>query len=163
MANYTAALANKGHYLTPHLVKNIVGTNESVIEVKKYQTMIDSANIEEIYDGMEQVFSPEHLGTARASRVPGIRICGKTGTAENPHGEDHSTFIAFAPRENPKIAVAVYVEYGKWGSTFAAPIASLIIEKYLNDSIQESRRHIEKSMMEANLLFPDKPNYFKTE
>jgi penicillin-binding protein 2 len=163
MANYTAALANKGHYYTPHLVKDIVGTNESVIEVEKYQTMIDSANIDRVYDGMEQVFSPEHLGTARASRVPGIRICGKTGTAENPHGEDHSTFIAFAPRENPKIAVAVYVEYGKWGSTFAAPIASLLIEKYLNDSIQESRIHIEKRMMEANLLFPDKPNYFKIE
>ncbi|MCF8362422.1 MAG: penicillin-binding protein 2 [Prolixibacteraceae bacterium] len=163
MANYAAALANKGYYYTPHLVKDILGTDETIVDVEKHQTMIDSIYFEEVFDGMEHVFSFDHQGTARASRVPGIRICGKTGTAENPHGEDHSTFIAFAPRENPKIAVAVYVEYGKWGSTFAAPIATLLIEKYLNDSIQGSRQYIEKNMMEANLLFPDEPNYFKIE
>ena len=74
-------------------------------------------------------------GTASGCKIPNYEICGKTGTAQNPHGEDHSIFIAFAPRENPKIAIAVYVENGGWGSTWAAPIASLMIEKYLNKEV----------------------------
>jgi penicillin-binding protein 2 len=92
-------------------------------------------------------------GTAINASIPEISVCGKTGTVQNPHGIDHSTFIAFAPKENPKIAIAVYVENSGWGSTFAAPIASLIIEKYLRKEIQsEMRKALEKSMMEANLM-----------
>jgi penicillin-binding protein 2 len=159
MANYTAAIANKGYYYTPHFLKNIIGLDKGVVEVVRHQTLIDSIYFEKIFEGMAQVMSEKHMGTARASYVPGIEICGKTGTAENPHGADHSIFVAFAPQNNPKIAIAVYVENAKWGSTFAAPITTLIIEKYLNGSIQESREYIEKNMMEANLLFPDKPNY----
>ena len=84
------------------------------------------------------------------SKVKGISICGKTGTAENPHGDDHSIFIAFAPKENPEIAIAVYVENAGGGSTWAAPIATLIIEKYLNNTI--SRTLLEKQMLNGNLI-----------
>ena len=88
-------------------------------------------------------------GTANLSRVEGINICGKTGTAQNPHGEDHSIFIAFAPKENPKIAIAVYVENGGWGSTWAAPIASLMIEKYLKNEI--TNKNLESKMINSKL------------
>ena len=81
--------------------------------------------------------------------VPGLEICGKTGTAQNPHGEDHSIFIAFAPKDNPKIAIAVYVENGGWGSTWAAPIASLMIDKYLNKSINNT--NLEEFILNGNL------------
>jgi penicillin-binding protein 2 len=84
--------------------------------------------------------------------VPGITICGKTGTAQNPHGKDHSIFIAFAPKEDPKIAVAVYVENGGFGATWAAPIASLMIEKYLTGEISRRRQWIEKRIMEGDLI-----------
>ena len=85
-------------------------------------------------------------GTARMAYIPGVRTCGKTGTSENPHGKDHSVFYAFAPRENPKIAIAVYIENAGWGSSFAAPIGGLIIEKYLQGEIHRSRQWIEDRM-----------------
>jgi penicillin-binding protein 2 len=100
---------------------------------------------------MEQVMES---GTGAMSRIPGLAVCGKTGTAQNPHGADHSVFMAFAPKENPKIAISVYVESGIWGSTYAAPIASLIIEKYLNDSISTNRLWLESNMLKANLMNP---------
>lgn len=163
MANYAATISNKGYYYTPHLVKNIENEELNAHYVSKHYTSIDSSYFNLIFDGMEQVMEYEHKGTASASYVPGIAICGKTGTAENPHGPDHSTFIAFAPRHNPQIAIAVYVENGKWGSTYAAPISTLMIEMYLNGKIQESRKHIEKRMIDANLLFADQPGYIKIE
>jgi len=92
-----------------------------------------------IIEGMRKVTMGEN-GTAINAQIPGIEICGKTGTAQNPHGKDHSIFIAFAPCENPKIAIAVYVENGGWGSTWAVPIASLMIEKYLNRTIKDKAR-----------------------
>lgn len=159
MANYAAILANRGYYYSPHLVKEI--TNEEInpdFKTKHY-TLVDTTQYEKIMDGMENVLSPTYPGTASVARVPGIRICGKTGTAENPRGPEHSTFIAFAPRENPKIAIAVYVENGKWGNLYAAPIATLMIEKYINGEIQPSRKWSEKQMLNANLLYPDKPGY----
>ena len=93
------------------------------------------------------------MGTGRSARVPGIEVCGKTGTAQNPHGKDHSIFEAFAPRENPKIAIAVYVENGGFGATYAAPIAGLMIEKYLTDTI--TRKDVEARICNANLLDPN--------
>jgi len=93
-------------------------------------------------------------GTGARSAIPGIAVCGKTGTAQNPHGADHSVFMAFAPRENPRIAVSVYVENGIWGATYAAPISSLVIEKYLNDTISSQRLWLEESMLKANLMNP---------
>src|SRR5690606_25086478 len=130
-------------------VKEIDGKpiNDTNYTIPKYTT-VEPQHFETVINGMLGVFeSPE--GTAYWSRVPGIEICGKTGTAENPHGQDHSIFIAFAPKDNPKIAMAVIVENGYWGSRWAGPIASLLIEKYLTGEIK--RLEIEKRMMEGSL------------
>ena len=91
--------------------------------------------------------------TAGIAQLKDIIVCGKTGTAENPHGKDHSVFIAFAPKDNPKIAVSVYVEHGEWGASYAAPIASLMIEKYLTDSISSGRKWVEDHILNSNLLY----------
>ena len=133
MANMTAILANRGFYYTPHIVKHISGQKaiDNNFTKKKYCT-IEPKHFTPILEGMRQVIES---GTGQKAKIPGIEICGKTGTAQNPHGEDHSIFIAFAPMHNPKIAIAVYVENGGWGATWAVPIASLMIEKYLNDTI----------------------------
>ena len=102
---------------------------------------------------MEKVYTGKY-GTAKTAQVKNIEICGKTGTAENPHGEDHSIFIAFAPKDKPQIAIAVYIENGGWGSTWAAPIASLIIEKYLTGQVNNTER--EDFILSGNLM--DKEN-----
>ncbi len=157
MANYAAILANRGYYYTPHVVKKIENKEIDARLVQKNHTTVDRINFELIMDGMEGVITG---GTASNCNIPGISVCGKTGTAQNS-GVDHSTFIAFAPRENPKIAIAVYVENGKWGNLYAGPIATLMIEKYLKDSIQPSRQWLETKMIESNLLYPDLPNFIK--
>lgn len=138
MANMTAAIANRGYYYTPHIVKEIEG--DFVLDKRFYQknyTKIDSNYFEIAIEGMYLAVNgePGSGSTARSAQIPNIEVCGKTGTAENPHGEDHSIFIAFAPKDNPKIAIAVYIENGGFGATWAAPTAKLMIEKYLNDSI----------------------------
>jgi penicillin-binding protein 2 len=152
LANIAAIIANKGYYYPPHFV-NAIGERANEIESfkKKVVTSIDPMHFEIVQEAMLDVFEGSH-GTARWSRLPGVEICGKTGTVENPHGKDHSMFIAFAPRENPRIAMSVIVENAGFGSTWAAPIATLMIEKYLNDTIM--RPHIEKRMLEVNLI-PD--------
>ena len=136
----TATLANRGYYITPHLVREIEGdvrSDESALQQRHYTT-IDSANYGPIVDGMDLVVNGGPGSTARNARIEGITVCGKTGTAENPHGNDHSIFIAFAPKENPKIAIAVYVENQGFGTTYAAPIASLMIEKYLTGEVKRT-------------------------
>ncbi|NVK04479.1 MAG: penicillin-binding protein 2 [Flavobacteriia bacterium] len=147
LANMTAAIANHGYYYTPHIVREIDGEpiNDPQYTEPKYTT-VDSVHFPEVIDGMFDVFE---AGTARASRLPSIEMCGKTGTAENPHGQDHSIFIAFAPRENPQIAIAVIVENGYWGSRWAAPIASLMIEDYINGEI--TRDAMYQRMIEGDL------------
>jgi penicillin-binding protein 2 len=152
MANMTAAIANRGYYYTPHIVKGIGGggTIDSKFREKHYID-IDSANFEKIIAGMEGAVSGVPGATARIAAIPGIDVCGKTGTAQNPHGDDHSVFIAFAPKENPKIAIAVYVENAGFGATYAAPIASLMMEKYLNGTISNTSRYKEQRMLELNL------------
>lgn len=131
MANLAAIIANRGWYYTPHFVKEIGKNGIKRPEyLKKNYTVVDSAYFEPVAAAMEQVVSN---GTARRARIDSVRVCGKTGTVENKTFNDHSVFIAFAPAEDPQIAVAVYVEYGTWGGTWAAPIASLMIEKYLRD------------------------------
>ena len=90
--------------------------------------------------------------TASMAAVEGLDICGKTGTAENPHGKDHSIFVCFAPKDDPKIAVAVYIENGGWGGAWAAPIASLVVEKYLSGQISESRKVLEERMMDKKFV-----------
>lgn len=150
MANMCAAIANRGHYYTPHIVSKIDGKslNDSTYTIPKH-TSIDKKHFKTVIDGMEKVFTSKH-GTAKTARVKNIEMCGKTGTAENPHGEDHSIFIAFAPKENPQIALAVYVENGGWGSTWAAPIASLMIEKYLTGQITNTKQ--EAFILNGNLM-----------
>jgi penicillin-binding protein 2 len=144
MANMTAAIANRGFYYTPHIVKKI--ENDSINERFKIKrnTTIDKKHFETIILGMKDVIEDTELGTSNNAKLDDIVICGKTGTAQNPHGEDHSIFIAFAPMDSPKIALAVYVENGGWGSTWAVPIASLLIEEYLTDSI--SRPQLEEKI-----------------
>lgn len=148
MANITAIIANRGFYYTPHVVKAI-GDEKYVNPefTKKRYTKVDPKHFIPVIEGMEQVVQ---AGTARIAKVDSLTMCGKTGTAQNPHGKDHSVFVAFAPKDNPKIAIAVLVENAGFGSSWAAPIASLMIEKYLRDSI--SRPELEKRMFEGNLI-----------
>jgi penicillin-binding protein 2 len=147
MANMTAIIANRGYFYTPHIVKS-VGPEHKIdpLFTSKHLISIDSANFEEVIRGMEDVVD---IGTARIAALKDIIICGKTGTAQNPHGKDHSVFIAFAPKENPKIAIAVYVENAGTGATYAAPIASLMIEKYLKGEVSNKER--EQSMLNLNM------------
>ena len=151
LANMTAALANRGYYYPPHLVKAIDGEPLANRFTEKQNTTIDRKYFDPVIDGMAMVF--EQGGTGYRSRLDSIVMCGKTGTAQNPHGEDHSIFICFAPKENPKIALAVFVENAGGGSKYAAPIASLLVEKYLHDSI--SRPQLELPILEANLINPE--------
>ena len=146
-ANMTAAIANKGYYYTPHILKKIGGEPISQEQFTKPKyTKIDSSHFEPIISAMHDVFE---TGTARWSRHDSIEMCGKTGTAQNPHGEDHSMFVAFAPKENPQIAISVVVENGYWGSRWAAPMSSLMMEKYLTGEVD--RRRLEKRMLEGDL------------
>ena len=141
LANMTAAIANRGFYFTPHIIKQIEGQKlDSKFTTPNYTT-IDKKYFEPVIEGLFDVY--ENNGTARSLRVPGIEICGKTGTAENfaiidgtrTQLTDHSLFIAFAPKDDPKIAIAVFVENGHYGSTYAGKISSLMIEKYLKGTI----------------------------
>ena len=140
LANMAAAIGNRGYYYTPHIIKNIEGeTIDPKYTTPKYTT-IDKRHFEPVIQGMFDVYNK---GTASTLRVPGIEICGKTGTAENfmridsvkTQLTDHSIFVAFAPKDNPKIAIAVFVENGYWGSRFAGRMASLMIEKYIKGHI----------------------------
>lgn len=150
MANMCAAIANKGFYYTPHIVKK-VGEDPNFNErfKKKNHTLVDSSHFDVVIDGMQGVFE-ETAGTAYWFRLPNLTQCGKTGTAQNTKGEDHSAFIAFAPRENPQIAIVVYVENAGWGSSYAAPIASLMMEKYVTGEV--TRDWLVKRMVEADLI-----------
>ena len=153
MANMTAIIANRGFYYTPHIIKEISGQeNIDTNFTKKKYCSIEAKYFEPIIDGMLKVTIGKD-GTAQNSQIANLDICGKTGTAQNPHGEDHSIFIAFAPKDNPKIAIAVYVEKGGWGSTWAAPIASLMIDKYINKNISNS--HQERFILDGNLITED--------
>ncbi len=133
MANFTASLANRGYYITPHIVKKVRGITDSTFSWTKKKSRIDPENFQVIIEGMELAVNgaPNSGSTARIARLDSVIVCGKTGTAENPHGDDHSIFICFAPKDNPVIAMAVYVENAGFGASWAAPIASLMIEQYL--------------------------------
>jgi penicillin-binding protein 2 len=158
MANMTAAIANRGHWYTPHVIKNIENDTIPSKFKQMHPIRIDSTHFGPVIEGMEQAIWGGRGSTARIAQIPGISICGKTGTAENPHGEDHSIFIAFAPKENPQIAVATYVENGGYGSRYGAPISSLVIEKYLKGLIDPSRKWIENRMLDADLIPGEEDN-----
>jgi penicillin-binding protein 2 len=150
LANESVIIANKGYYYPPHIVEAI-GSPDNIIKefrVKK-ETKVKPDKFDVVREAMLEVFEGEH-GTARWAKLEGVKICGKTGTVQNPHGKDHSIFVAFAPMENPKIAMSVIVENSGYGSTWAAPIASLMIEQYLNDTI--TRKRLEKRILDGNLI-----------
>jgi penicillin-binding protein 2 len=155
LGNIAAAIANRGWYITPHFVKKI--SNDSIelkYREKKYSS-VDSIHFEKIIQGMYDVIEK---GTAQNSKIQGIEVVGKTGTAENfikinglrKQLTDHSIFIGFAPKKNPKIAIAVFIENGYWGTRWAAPIASLMMEKYLNKNI--NRKYLEKYILKGNIM-----------
>ncbi len=159
MANLAATVANKGFYYTPHFVKCIgEGKNARILKeyTGKHYTSIDSSFFQIVIEGMFMVV--EH-GTAYFDKIKGIEICGKTGTAQNPHGDDHSVFISFAPKSNPKIAIAVYVENGGFGAVTAAPIANLMIEKYLTDTSTAMTRWMRTNVTEKDLILKNKKLY----
>ena len=153
MANFATAIANRGFYIKPHFVKSV--NNKLINNREKNYTTIDKENFEIVIDGMVDVVD---RGTARIAKIDGISVAGKTGTVENfiliknekKQLTDHSTFIAFAPADDPKIAVSVFIENGYWGSRWAAPIASLIIEKYLKEDV--GRKWLENRMVNGSLI-----------
>ncbi|MAQ47501.1 MAG: penicillin-binding protein 2 [Flavobacteriales bacterium] len=149
MANVAVIMANYGYYKTPHLIKNIEEGLQPILFEKNY-CKIESKHFKPVVYGMETAIEGAH-GTAKIAKLNNLKICGKTGTAENPHGDDHSIFIAFAPKKNPQIAIAVYVENGGWGSDVAVPIGSLCIEKYINDTI--SNISLEKKMINLKIKY----------
>ena len=151
MANLGVIIANRGYFITPHLLKRMKGENAAQIEKPqiKRSVRISEHHFVPIVNGMESVVS---MGTGKLARVPGIEVAGKTGTVQNPHGEDHSVFVAFAPVDNPQISLVVYVENSGGGSRYAAPIAGLMIEKYLNKSISEGKKQLEENMIKTVLV-----------
>ncbi|MFI3294398.1 MAG: penicillin-binding protein 2 [Rikenellaceae bacterium] len=135
MANLSATMANRGYYYIPHVVKKIEGQDS--IDSRFYErqyTMVDTKHFDPVVEGMYNAMNKPG-GTGYSVNIPGLDMCGKTGTAENHQGADHSVFICFAPKDDPKIAIAVYVEHGRFGASAAAPIASLLVEKYLTDTV----------------------------
>ena len=152
MANMAAIIANRGYYITPHLVKAIQDTNRVYRELKfeKNVVDIDKRHFDVVIDGMQAVIDETRM--RMTVHQDSFIICGKTGTVQNPHGADHSAFVAFAPKDAPKIAIAVFVENSGFGATYAAPIAGLLIEKYMNDSIAPRRKELEQRLIETDLL-----------
>ena len=150
LANLAVIIANKGYYYPPHVVERVEAGDETVDQYKtKKETTVLPEHFEIVRDAMFTVFEGDR-GTARYYKLDSITQCGKTGTVQNPHGADHSIFIAFAPIDNPQIALSVIVENSGYGSTWAAPIASLMIEKYLTGKI--SRKAVEQRMFEGDLI-----------
>ena len=149
IANLCATIANRGWFITPHVVKEI---EDSVIDEKYRKKRIPSIKkqyYEQVAEGMRMAVTG---GTCRTANLPDIEVCGKTGTAQNPHGRDHSAFMGFAPYHNPKIAIAVYVENAGFGATYGVPIGSLMMEKYLTGKIRDSRKGLEERMLNSNTI-----------
>ena len=154
LANLCATIANRGYYKIPHIVKDSEHVEIDPKYKEKQYTMVDTTHFPKVIKGMYKAVNSGYGsgGTASVAAVEGLDICGKTGTAQNPHGHDHSIFICFAPMDNPQIAVAAYVENGGFGATWAAPIASLLVEKYLNGEISDKRKYLETRILEGDLM-----------
>ena len=157
MANMAVIMANKGYFYTPHLVKSIEGGKLPAKFTTRHETRIDTAYFTFVRDAMTDAI----YGTAPRAFIPGIPLCGKTGTAQNPHGEDHSVFMAFAPKDNPKIAIAVYVENAGWGGRAAASVASLMIEKYLTGEVK--RKSLEEYVLQNDFADKVRPRQPKVD
>ena len=150
IANLSATIANRGHFITPHVVKEIQDTVMPSDLLKVRYPTVEAHYYEDVAEGMRMAVTG---GTCRKAALSDIEVCGKTGTAQNPHGKDHSAFMGFAPYREPKIAVAVYVENGGWGASFGVPIGSLVMEKYLKGSIAPERKYLEEQMLNTTLFY----------
>ena len=149
IANLCATIANRGFFITPHVVKEVEGdTISSLYKERRYPT-IDRKYYDDIVDGMRMAVVG---GTCRNAAFGDVEVCGKTGTAQNPHGRDHSAFMGFAPMNNPKIAICVYVENAGFGATYGVPIGGLMMEKYLTGEISPERKYLEQRMLESNTI-----------
>lgn len=149
IANVAATIANRGWFITPHAVKEIQDSTIAEKYLTRVYPTIDAKWYPEIAEGMRMAVLG---GTCRLANLPDIAVAGKTGTAQNPHGRDHSAFIGFAPYDDPEIAVCVYVENAGFGASFGVPIGSLVIEKYLKGEISPQRQYIEDNMLNANTI-----------
>lgn len=160
LANLCATIANRGFYYIPHIIKDSETHRIDDKYRERHYTAVDTCHFPKVINGMYRAVNSGYGsgGTASVAAVKGLEICGKTGTAQNPRGDDNSVFICFAPKDNPKIAVAAYVENGGFGAAWAAPIASLLAEKYLNGEISDSRKPLEQKMIDANLMHKVKKN-----
>lgn len=154
IANLAAIMANRGHYYIPHLVKDSENITIDPKYHEKQYTMVDSLHFVTAVEGMRMAVNGGGSAgaTAMAAAIPDITVCGKTGTAQNPHGKDNSVFICFAPYENPKIAVAAYVENAGFGATWALPVASLMVEQYLTGSISPGRQYLEDRILNTRFI-----------
>ena len=150
IANLSATIANRGWFITPHVVKEIQDTVMPAELLKKRVPTVQARWYNEVAEGMRMAVIG---GTCRRAAIKDIEVAGKTGTAQNPHGKDHSAFMGFAPYSAPKIAVAVYVENGGWGATFGVPIGSLVMEKYLTGHIAPERKGLETQMLTTTLYY----------
>lgn len=148
IANLAATIANRGYYYAPHLVKRIHGVGILKKFTQKHYTTVSPKYYVDIVQGMRMAVLG---GTCTKANLPGLEVCGKTGTAQNPHGKDHSAFMGFAPMNNPKIAIAVYVENAGFGATYGVPIGSLMMEKYLKGQV--SRTYLENEMIHSNTIY----------
>lgn len=153
LANLAAIISNRGWYIRPHFLKNFKNSERQI--PYKFMEKLDTEIREDLFQPViAGLVDAVKYGTGRTADISGITVAGKTGTSENSHGKDHSVFLAFAPAEKPKIAIAVFVENAGFGSQYAAPIAGLAMEKYLNDTISIEKKWLEERMMEANLVNP---------
>lgn len=149
IANLGATIANRGYYITPHVVKEIKGGKLPANLLQRHQPTIEKRYYYDVIDGMRMSVLG---GTCHGADFADVQVCGKTGTAQNPHGRDHSAFMGFAPMNVPKIAICVYVENAGFGATYGVPIGSLMLEKYLKGSISSARKGLESRMMNANTI-----------
>ena len=154
IANLCATVANRGWYITSHIVKDSEGIEIDPKYHERNYTKVDTNEFKKVIQGMwRAVNEPAGMGgTAYAAAVPGLDLCGKTGTAQNPHGADNSVFICFAPKDDPQIAIAAYIENAGFGATWACPIASLMVEQYLTGGIRPERKYVEDRILNANLM-----------
>ena len=150
LANFTAIVANRGHFYTPHVVKQRKGASLDTTFTRRHHSNIRKEHFEVVVNGMADAVN---FGTCRRANLqPHFAVCGKTGTAENPHGEDHSLFVGFAPKDDPQVAIVVIVENGGFGATNAVPIGRLMLEKLLLGEIPESDKYLEKTIAERVIL-----------
>ena len=148
IANLGVTIANRGYFYVPHVVKEVQGMSLDTLYTKPRRTLVDSRHYETVVQGMRQAVLG---GTCRVANTSLYEVCGKTGTAQNPHGQDHSVFMGFAPREKPKIAICVYVENGSWGATYGVPIGALMMEQYIMGKLSEASEAKAKSFENKHL------------